>query len=107
MIVKDSFRKSASVEISGADEQNCFGHLLAYFEIGRNATRAARPPSSYDSSFDSERSWRLRNKLAAPGRAGRAVSPRPDRGYSCALLGQEPLLQTIVLRYRGDGFAGD
>jgi hypothetical protein len=37
MIVKDSFRKSASVEISGADEQNYFGHLLAYFEIVWNA----------------------------------------------------------------------
>jgi hypothetical protein len=47
MIVKDSFRKSASVEISGADEQNYFGHLLAYFEIVWNAMcgelQSARP----------------------------------------------------------------
>jgi hypothetical protein len=59
VIVKDSFRKSASVEISGADEQNCFGHLLAYFEIGWNATRAAMQSSCLSVvlplSSDSER----------------------------------------------------
>jgi hypothetical protein len=60
MIVKDSFRKSASVEISGADEQNCFGHLLAYFENGWNAMCGRADPSSWNV-------FQLRASLASEG----------------------------------------
>jgi len=60
MIVKDSLRKPASVEISGADEQNRFGHLLAYFEIGWNATRGRADPSSWNG-------FQLRASLASEG----------------------------------------
>jgi hypothetical protein len=75
MIIKDSFRKSASVEISGADEQNCFGHLQAYFEIVWNAMRG-------ESGSVVLGSFSIASLLGAGGRAAVA----PANGRQLALL---------------------